>query len=187
MKRLAVVLCVLLAACGGGDDGADGGESTTTAAAGGSGSCPATDLAFTNLDTGETVELTSTAAVSLSDGAGYTAYAADFDVSPDDISLASAPVAPEGKNLVTLAVTVFNAPEDPPPVEAGTQITYTDEFGVLTFVVLHSTADETFGDNAGATGIVSISSVGDRFCAEVDYRDDQKELSGTIAADVKAL
>jgi hypothetical protein len=189
-KGLAAVACLALAACGGGeDDAAPGGDegTTTTSTGAQSGECPDTDLSVSNLTTGATVDVVDATAVSLSGGAAYTAYAADFEVDPNDISLVSGIEPASGENVVTLAVTVFNAEGTPPPIEAGTEITYTDEFGVLTFVVVHSAGAESFGDNTGAAGTLTVTSVGDRFCAEVDYADDEKELTGTIAADVRSL
>lgn len=188
MKCVAAVLILLAAAgCGGSDDTAEPGDTASTTTTEASGADCTTDLAFTNRTTGESVEVTSTAAVSLQDGAAYTAYAADFEVESDDVSMVSAPEAPPGNHLITLAITVFNPDGTPAPVEAGTQIDYTDEFGVLTFVVLHSTSEETYGNNTGAGGSVLVREVGDRFCAEIEYADDEKELRGTLAADVNAL
>lgn len=191
------VLSLLAGACGGGDDDSAGGETATdaTGATGatdatggaGGGECAATELVFTNLETGEEVAATSAAAVSLEGGAAYTAYVADFALDAAELSLFSAPEVPDDGNLVTLAVTIFNATEPAEALEAGQRVEYTDEFGVLTFRVTHQAGETYYGTNNGASGTVTLTDVGDTFCAEVDYADEQKTLAGTLAAPVKAL
>jgi len=41
-----------------------------------------------------------------------------------------------------------------------------------------------YGQNAGVTGQATVTGVGDRLCAEIEYEDDQKSLTGTIGVDV---
>lgn len=184
-------LSLLVGACGGGDDDSTGGETAPDATdatdATGGGDCAPTDLVFTNIETGEEVTATSAAAVSLEGGAAYTAYVADFALAAADLSLFSAPEVPDDGNLVTVAVTIFNATEPLEALEVGQQVEYTDEFGVLTFRVTHQSGETLYGANSGASGTVTLAGVGETFCAEIDYADEEKTLSGTIAAPVKAL
>lgn len=187
-----VGLVLVLAGCGDdGDDGdarASGDPTDTTAGDDGAASCADTDLTLTNRATGTTFDASSTAAVSLEGGAAYTAYAADFDLSLDDISLFSNPEVPADGNLATIAVTVFNAEEELAPLEAGQVVDHdTSEFGILTFVVTANAGEELYGNNLGGEGELTITAVGDRFCAEIDYRDDEKELTGALSAPVKDL
>lgn len=131
--------------------------------------------------------VTSTLAVSLQGGVAYTAYAADFEIDPESVTSFSTPEIPADGNLLTIAVTVFNATKDFPPLEVGQQVEHTDEFDVVTFIVVHEHGETLYGTSTGAQGSVTITGVGDTFCAEIDYADEQKTLSGTIAASVKAL
>lgn len=187
------VLALLGAGCG--DDGDEGAgspqpdaETTTSVEERAGGDCADTDLTFTSAETGAEVDLTSTAAVSLEGGAAYTAYGADFDLDPEAISLFASPEVPADGNLVTLAVTVFNPEETPPPLEAGQVVTHdTSEFGILTFVVTAAQGEELSGNNSGGEGELTITSVGDTFCVEVDYSDEEKSLTGTLSAPVQEL
>ena len=104
-----------------------------------------------------------------------TAYLADYVLTEDDFGF-SAPEVPAAGNLVQLSVTIFNAETTPDPLEAGTEIAYTAEFGELTFTVVHQQATEAFGTASNADGVLTVTAVGDTFCAEVDYADDEKEL-----------
>lgn len=191
----AAVLALVLGACGGDDGGDDGGdatvdetttapEATDTAGETGEGTCDGTDLEVTNLTTGTTFEVTDTAAVSLQDGAAYTAYLADFEIDPTEVTAFASPTVPEGANMATLFITVFDAEEVPDPIEAGTEIEYTPEFGVLTFGVVHTAGAEQFGTNTGAAGTATVTAVGDVLCVEVDYADDEKTVAGTFEAQV---
>jgi hypothetical protein len=189
-------VALVLGACGGddGDDGASGGdaaEETTTApddgggdGGGAEGTCDGTDLEVTNLTTGTTFAVTDTAAVSLQDGAAYTAYLADFEIDPAEVTAFASPTVPEGANMATLFITVFNAEEVPEPIEAGTEIEYTPDFGVLTFGVVLAAGAEQFGTNTGAEGTATVTAVGDVLCVEVDYADGEKTVAGTFEAEV---
>ncbi|MGK2949929.1 MAG: hypothetical protein ACSLFP_15260 [Acidimicrobiales bacterium] len=184
-------LALVLAGCG--DDGGDGdagasGDPTDTTVGDDTSTCAETDLTLTNRASGTSFDASSTAAVSLEGGAAFTAYAADFDLELDDISLFSSPEVPADGNLATIAVTVFNSEEELDPLEAGQVVTHdTSEFGILTFVVTANAGEELYGNNLGGEGELTITAVGDRFCAEIDYRDDEKELTGTLSAPVKDL
>ena len=193
-----LVFSLALAACGGDDDGdADGGgdspaENSTPAVAsgepsGGGGDCAGTNLVLNNLTTGESVAVTSTAAVSLGGGAAYTAYAGDFDIDPADISMIANPAVPADGNLVIVAVTIFNATDAPEPLEAGTTIEHTTDFGVLTFVVTQQAGETMYGNGTNGAGSLTVTSVGESFCFEVDYADGEKELSGTFEAATRAM
>jgi hypothetical protein len=193
-----VVLSFALVACGGDgdDDGGDtngggGSESTATAASGdgggGGGDCAGTNLVFNNKTTGESVDITSTAAISLQGGAAYTAYAGDFDIDPESISLFSNPTVPADGNLIIVAITVFNATEAPAPLEPGTAIEHTTDFDVLTFVVTQTAGETLHGNGTNGAGSLTVTGVGDSLCFEVDYADDEKELSGTFEGAVKPL
>ena len=189
----AAVLLLTVAACGGDDDGGDDAAPTdaadeTTTSAGEAepeveASCAGTDITYENLSTGETVDVVSTGAFSLSNGSAYTVYLADYELTEDDFSITGAEV-PDGSNLITLALTIFNSETTPELLEPGTEVTYTEEFGELTFVVTQQQGTTAFGTNTGAEGTLTITAVGDTFCAEVDYADDEKTLSGTVEAEV---
>lgn len=195
------LLALLTSACSGDDkDDSGGGDnqqaaSDTTAASGtddtsggddSSGDCAATEVTFTGAGT-EGFEPVATLAASLVEGAAYTVYLADFEMDEADLSMFSAPTPAEGETLVTVAVTVFNAEEDPAPIEVGTEIPYTDEFGVLTFRVTSQTGETLAGNNTDATGSLTVTAVGDTFCAEIDYTDGEKSIKGTIQAPAKAV
>lgn len=192
----AITATLAIGACGddGDPDEAGSGDSdvvdTTTADDGSTddgstdGTCAGTDVEFTNLTTGATVEVTDTAAVSLEGGAAYTTYLTDFDIDAAEVSGFSSPTVAADANMVTVFVTVYNAEEVPGPLEAGTEIEHSDEFGVLTFGVIHAAGAESFGTSSGATGSMTITAVGDTFCAEIDYADEEKTLSGSIEAEV---
>lgn len=187
----AASVALVLAACGddgGGeaDEGSDDPAGTTTVPLPGA-TCEGTDLEVTNATTGTTFEVTDTAAVSLEDGAAYTAYLADFEIDPAEVTAFDSPTVPDGANMATFFITVFNAEAVPEPVEAGTEIEYTPDFGVLTFSVVLSAGGEQFGNNLGGAGTATVTSVGDVLCVEVDYADAEKSVTGTFEAEVTAV
>lgn len=169
----------LLAGCGGSDDSEEAGSATDA--------CEGTALEYTNVATGETISLENAAAVSLVGGGAYTVYAADFDIDEDSISALSNPTVPADGNMATIALTIFNATEDPDPIEAGTTIDYTRDFGVLTFTIVHNLGETVFGTSTDATGAVEVGAVGDTVCLDVDYSDGEKAYAGTVEAAVKDL
>lgn len=165
------------------------GDKTETTSAGGAsaGDCPAT--ALTGTIDGKPFTATSAAAVSLDGGKGYTMYLADFPVKAADLSMVSTPTPAAGKTLVTVADTVFNAPNPDAvrPVKAGDNTTYTPDFGKRTFTVVAQTGEKPFQSNEGGKGSLKITKAGDQFCGTVDYSDNEKSIKGTFAAPVKAL
>jgi hypothetical protein len=191
----AGAIALVLGACGD-DDGGEGAggdagaEATTTEPvddSGDEGTCDGTDLEVTNLTTGTTFAVTDTAAVSLQDGAAYTAYLADFEIDPAEVTAFASPTVPDGASMATLFITVFNAEEVPDPIEAGTEIEYTPDFGVLTFGVVLAAGAEQFGDSTDAEGTATVTAVGDVLCVEVDYADGEKAVAGTFEAEVTAV
>jgi hypothetical protein len=201
----AIARCVMLglalvmaAACGGDDGG--GNASGATAAENGTGTAPAsdgdadavsgecagTDLTVTDVASGESFQLTSAVAHSGHDGAIYVAYAADWEISEDDLRSFYPEVA-EGQNVGIVQLTSFGSAEDLETLEAGTEIEAL--FGLpqgLTFGVVYLTAEATHASatESETTGRLEVTAVGGAFCAEIDYADADKELSGTIEAPV---
>ncbi len=188
----ALVLALAAAACGGDDDDAvptstGGAPTATTAAANGGGgaeSCRPTPyliaLRGANGDEvgidNEQFEVVSGKAVSLSGGAAYTIYLADYEVDDADIGAFSAPQPGEGETLVTLFITIFNGPANPPAIEAGTEIPFTPDFGVLTYRVTIQQGTETFSSYSQARGTLTVSDVGESVCGTVTYEDTQDEF-----------
>ena len=163
---------------------AGSGATTTTRAAG---DCKGTNATVTNAETGDAATFDHAAGVSLGDGAAYTVYLSDAAIDPGSISMVNTPKPTDGHHLATVALTVFNAKDTPKPIEAGATITYTPDFGVLTFRVTDQTGEQTYGQNQNAQGKVDVTAVGDKVCFDIDYSDDQKKLSGSVEAPVKPL
>jgi hypothetical protein len=150
--------------------------------------CADTDVTFEGGSSPAPLDVVSTAAVSLADGAAYTVYLADFEIDPSQLTLFTKPEVPAGGRLVTLAATVFNPEGETSPIEAGTELVHDlTDFDTLTFVVTEETPTELFGNNTGGEGTMTITAVGDVLCAEVDYRDDEKSLAGVVESPVKLL
>jgi hypothetical protein len=91
--------------------------------------------------------------------------------------------------MFTLAATVFNAPDPEAlePIAVGDEISYVEEFGNLTIRVTAQTGEDLHGVNMEAEGTLTVTAVGDTFCGTVDYRDEEKTLTGTFEAPVKEL
>lgn len=209
---LGSVLTFLLAvaACGGGDDDdteptaeAGGPTPTTAASNGGDGadSCrPTPYLMAVRAADGDTLgleneqfEVVSAKAVSLSGGAGYTIYLADYEIPDEEISAFSSPEPADGQTLITLFITTFNAGPDPEIVEAGTEIEFSPEFGVLTYRIIIQQGDEKYDSFAEARGKLTVTDVGDSICGDVTYEDTmtdfgsiQNRLEGAFGAVVVA-
>jgi hypothetical protein len=143
------------------------------------------NVAFEN----EQFEVVSAKAVSLAGGAAYTIYMADYEIQDSDIGLFSAPQPGEGQTLVTLFITIFNAGPNPPPIEPGTEIAFTPDFGVLTYRVTIQRGQEKFDSYAQARGSLTVTDVGESVCGTVTYEDTitdfdeiQNRLDGPFGA-----
>lgn len=173
---LAAVVCLGLTACSGDGDG-------TPSAGASAGSLDCTTQLTATYPDGSSVDLDGgTAAVQLGDGTGYTVYATDYDLPTAGIGTATVR-PPSGKHLAS----VFLAPVDPEgaqPITAGTEVEAGGE-GPLGFGVILYAGEDDFGTAAAASGSITLTGLtSDRLCLDLDYRDDQKSLTGTIAADV---
>lgn len=196
-SRLVVGLLALtllaVGACGGGGDGADDDGSASGGEGGArdeqpavDGSCGETALDFTSTATGASGTATSAVAVTRNDGALYNVYVADYELTEADVT-SFYPEVPDGANVVLVQFTVFNASGPLDPIAAGTEVDWA--VGVddgLTFLVGHLTDDERFTEATNDTteGRVTVTGVGERLCLDIDYRDEDKEVSGTVAATV---
>jgi hypothetical protein len=192
LALIAALLLTLAASCGDDDGGGTSAPNDDAAAdgegAGGtSGSCDGTSATGSSPGNGS-FSGTGAAAVSLEGGKAYTVHIGDFELSADDVSAFGTPTIPEGGTMFTVAVTVFNAEDVAAlePIAAGQVIDYTPEWGELTFVVTATDEGGTHGMSSNAEGTVTVTAVGDMFCGSVTYTDDQKSLSGTFEASVKA-
>ena len=189
-----LTLSLLLAACGGGDDDdnepttASGDPTATTAvSSGGDGgdSCrPTPYLMAVRAADGDTLgfedaqfEVVSAKAVSLAGGAAYTIYLADYEIPDEQISAFSAPQPTDGQTLVTLFITTFNAGPDPEIVEAGMEIEFSPEFGVLTYRAVIQQGAEKYDSYAEARGSLSVTEVGDSICGDLTYEDTMTDFS----------
>lgn len=142
-----------------------------------------TELLLSNHETGATVSLTETAAVGVADGAGYTVWASDFAFD-EEVTTWFEPTIPDGGSVAWIALTVFSAEGEVPPLESGDRLPADAPHGEHVVVVVHRTTDRDYGQSQNATGEAVLTSVGDRICAEIDYQDDQKTLQGNVGADV---
>jgi hypothetical protein len=196
-------LSLALAACGGGDSddepsGTTDETPTPAAVSSGGESCrPTPYLISLRAAKGDTVaiddvqfEVVSAKAVSLAGGAAYTIYLADYEIPDDQISSFSAPKPGADQTLVTVFITVFNGPANPPAIKAGEEIAFTPDFGVLTFRVVTQKGSETYSAYSTARGKVTLSDVGDSVCGEITYEDSatsgfssiQNRLEGAFGA-----
>lgn len=147
--------------------------------------CPVTSLMFDNEAAGLAGTATTALARSSFDGGLYEVHVADFDLTPDDVR-SWRPEVPDGANVITVQLTVFNASEDPAPIDAGTTLDVTIDPGELTYIVRHFTADEDWSTatNIGTEtlGTMTVTEVGDVFCFDIDYHDQDKRIDGSVAA-----
>lgn len=208
---LIALVAALALACGGDDDDGsddDNGDtaSATTSGSGNSsgdaaGACPALPYTIalkaargaTIGNDDQSFRVTSSRAVSLAGGAGYTIYLANYDIPDGEVGGLAAPVPPGGKTLITVFLTTFNAQGTPAIIKTGDDIAYTNEFNKLTFRVITQVGKESFNANSAAKGSFKVTSTGDRVCGEIDYIDSatsdlsavQNQVKGLIGADVK--
>jgi len=225
MSACVVAALVALGACGGdGGEPSGAGPASGSTGDGGEGTAPTgsstpTDPAcegppFTfalraadavaGLEPFEAPDLaiTDTVAVKVNDAA-YTLYLADYDIDRSAIGVIEAPHPPRGKILITLAITVFNAEGEPPPIEVGDVIPAGAEFGEQTFIVIVERGDDMYSSSPAASGEVHVLGLdAGGICVAVDYQDleddttlngeqqaspVQKHLVGTVAADVMEM
>ena len=117
-------------------------------------------------------------------GPAYTVFAGDFDVPSDGLASGGYQAGP-GEHLAIVATTVYNGTGDSAELEIGAPIAWTDELGVLTFAVVLDDGGETAGTNTGAVGTLTVTGLDDEsICVDVDYRDDEKSVVGTISAQI---
>ena len=230
MSVCAVAALAALGACGGDDTDVSGAGSETTASGGtgdggeatatsardnGAPTDPAcegppftVDLraadAFGGLEPFEEPELaiTDTVAVKVSD-ASYTLYLADYEIDRAAIGAVEVPHPPDGKILISLSITVFNAEREPPPIEVGDVIPAGAEFGEQTFIVIVEKGDDMYSSNPAPSGEVEVLGLAaDEICVAVDYQDleedttlngeqqaspVQKRFAGTVSAKVMEM
>ena len=117
-------------------------------------------------------------------GPAYTIFAGDFDVPSDGLAVGGYQAGP-GEHLAFVATTVYNGTGDSAELEIGTPIEWTDDFEVLTFAIVLDSEGETAGTNTGAVGTLTVTGLDDEsICVDVDYRDDEKSVVGTISAQI---
>lgn len=207
VSAIAIFAVIGVACGGGGGDDDDAGDATTAAeptrSSGGSGSAGCPSLPYSVVlkaargatigNDDQSFRVTSSRAVSLAGGAGYTIYLANYDIPAGEVGGLSAPVPPDGKTLITIFLTTFNAQGTPAIIKEGDNIAYETEFNKLTFRVITQVGAESFNSNTAAQGSFKVTATGDHICGEIDYSDSasgdlaavQNQLKGTIGAEVK--
>lgn len=117
-------------------------------------------------------------------GPAYTIFAGDLDIPADGLAFSGYEAGP-GEHVAFVATTVYNGTAESAELEVGVPITWTDEFEVLTFAIVLDEEGEQLGNNIGATGTLTVTGLSDtEICVDVDYRDDEKSVVGTIAAQI---
>lgn len=192
MTRPWPLLCLLgLAACAGTSSGQDpqAAADEPKAAAIESAAPPwcATRLEVTEKSSGAATTLTSGGAVSLGGGAAYTLYAADFPIDTSGATVAYEPQGPPEGHVAMLAATVLNANGHTEPIAAGTAVAAGVTPGELVLVTRYDAGQESFNNNSGATGQITFDEVGESVCVTVDYADEEKQMTGTIASPTAAV
>ena len=105
---LATPGLLLLAACGGDDETPSelGGGAVDDGPAVVAAGCPATSITGATPE-GTAFEASSAVAASIQDGAAYTLYLGDFDLTLVSVSVIGNPEVPAGGIMWTVAVTIF--------------------------------------------------------------------------------
>lgn len=175
-----------------GDTGADveaaAGDAGDGAGAS-SGECAGTELTVTNLATGETTSLADPFAHTMVDDTLYNIYATDYGLGSDDLD-GYTPEPEGGQNAVIIAINAFGAGDgsELEPLQVGEEIEWTSTGDGTTKALLVTlvTSEENYNQAASphAGGTVTITGVGGAVCGEIDYRDADKELTGTFEAPV---
>ncbi len=178
---LAVLLIPVLAGCDDEDRRSEDAQAAPTEAV----AC-ATDLTLTTVGS-EPVVLKEAGAVSLGGGSAYTLWAADSPIDMAPVGLATGPEFAPDATTATIAITVFNADSVPPPIAAGAIVPASNEFGELVYVASARQEGSDLTDATGMAGTLTVRDVGEQLCVEVDYRDDQKHLSGVVGAAAVSL
>lgn len=142
-----------------------------------------TELVLSNTTTGTTATLTESVAISVQEGAGYTVWAADFAFD-ETVTAWFDPAPPPEGNLAWISLTVFNATGEVAALQVGDRIPADAPHGEHVLVVVHRTSDGDYGQSEGAVGEAVLTQVDGRLCAQVDYRDAQKTLQGTVGVSV---
>lgn len=159
------------------------GGSSAGGSGGTSGGC-STDLTAGFPD-GSEVSLTQAGASTFGDQVLYATVGMDFEMDPETDLRFEYPTVPADGHMAILNTVVWNSVSDHDPLTAGTVLEWTRESDTPTFTVVLQAGEEQFGISTGAGGSVEVTEVSDsRICLVVDYQDDEKSLSGTLAADV---
>ncbi len=140
----------------------------------------------------QSFEVTSAKGVIMAGGAGYSLYLANFELDDAVVGGLTPPVAPEGRTLITIFLTTFNAQGVPATVKEGDVIPHTSESNKLTFRVVSQVGNQSYNSAAAAQGTFTVTATGDQICGEIDYSDSatadltavQNILKGTIAATI---
>lgn len=189
---ITLALALAVTACGGGSDApsssqsdADVGEATPAAASSDGGVCGGTELSFTNDDAGVSGTATSALAHIEQIAGNLTIHAADFEIEEDDLT-SWRPEVPEGNNVITVTLTVFNREDDAPEPAEGMTLELTSEMNVLTFLVRHFSHDEDWSEtrfNDDTFGEMTLTAFDDEMvCFDIDFQDQEKSVSGRVEA-----
>lgn len=169
---IAPFALAVLAGCGGEDSDPD-------AKAGGS--CR-TDLSVTYPD-GTKVALDQAEAVKVAKGAAYTIYVGDYEIPTKDIATATV-TPPDGKHQATIYLTPLGSLSSAPVITAPTTVEYSTAPDVLTFSTVLLSKDGLANQASNASGSLTVSTLDNTICLTVEYRDDEKQVTGDVAADV---
>ena len=188
---IAMALALVVTACGGGagssssSDSSDVEDATEAAASSDADVCGGTELSFTNHETGVSGTATSALASIDSVAGNLMIHAADFEIEEGDLS-SWRPDIPEGNNVITVTLTVFNPEDDAPEPEEGMTLELTTEMNVVTFLLRHFSHDEDWSQtqfNDDTFGELTLTTFNDEMvCFDLDFQDDVKSASGRVEA-----
>lgn len=193
---LLVAVLVLAAACGGdsaGDsavgDSQPPGDRPASSDVAPTDDCPATSVVVTNHTTGDTATTTAAAARTVRDRALYDLYVASFELDADELARRGRVDVPAEEHLVHVQMTAFNvtADDELAPLAVGSEIVPVfGQDGITTFLVGHHTHEQAYGlaREDDTSGRLAITGLGGVVCAEIDYTDADKTVSGTIRAPI---
>jgi len=188
---------VLAAACGGEDAGSlsatidspTSGDHPIAIDPPPADNCPATDLAVTNHTTGDTATTTEATARTVREGALYHLHIASFELDTDELAWRGRVEVPAGEHLVQVQMTAFNVTDedDLPALTVGAEFEPVfGQDGVTTFLVSHHTHDHAYelARPDETRGHLTITGLGGVVCAEIDYTDADKTVTGTLRAPI---